>query len=66
MGLNMKKFIIKDPIITTSIPEDDIEYSIPSYSDLEYVCEAFTHFLKACGYNLDGQYVAINYHDDLK
>jgi hypothetical protein len=67
MGLNMKKFIIKDsPNTYTSISEDDVDYSIPSHSDLTQVCEAFTLFLKACGYNLDNQYVTIDHHDDLK
>ena len=67
MGLNMKKFIIKEsPNTYSSIPEDDIDYSIPGHSDLSQVCEAFTLFLKACGYNLDGQYVTIDFHDDLK
>lgn len=62
----MKRFIIKDPINSLSIQEDDIDYSIPSHSDLESVCEAFTNFLKACGYNLDGQFITIDFHDDLK
>ena len=63
----MKRFIIKEsPHTYSSIPEDDVDYSIPSHSDLSQVCEAFTLFLKACGYNLDGQYVTIDFHDDLK
>jgi len=60
----MKRFIIKDS--PSHAFEDDVDYSIPSHSDLTQVCEAFTFFLKACGYNLDGQYVTIDYHDDLK
>lgn len=62
----MKRFIIKDPVQTFSVQEDDIDYSIPSHSDLEAVCEAFTNFLKACGYNLDGQYITTEHYDDLK
>ena len=60
----MKRFIIKDS--PAALLEDDVDYSIPSHSDLTQVCEAFTLFLKACGYNLDGQYVTIDFHDDLK
>jgi len=60
----MKRFIIKDS--PSHVFEDDVDYSIPSHSDLTQVCEAFTFFLKACGYNLDGQYVTIDFHDDLK
>lgn len=66
MGLNMKRFIIKDPMQTFNVQEDDVDYSIPSHSDLTQVCEAFTLFLKACGYPLDGQYVTIDFLDDLK
>ena len=63
----MKRFIIKDSyILGNTIPEDDIDYSISSHSNLEQVCEAFTNFLKACGYHLDGQYVTIDSYDDLK
>jgi hypothetical protein len=64
MGLNMKKFIIKDSL--GGVFEEDVEFSIPSHSNLEQVCESFTLFLKACGYNLDNQYVTIDHHDDLK
>lgn len=46
--------------------EDDVDYSIPAHSNLDQVCEAFTLFLKACGYNLDSRYVTIDYLDDLK
>jgi len=69
MGLNMKKFIIKDSLGFRQfgeVFEEDVEFSIPSHSNLEQVCESFTLFLKACGYNLDGQYITINFHDDLK
>ena len=51
---------------TFNVQEDDVDYSIPSHSDLTQVCEAFTLFLKACGYPLDGQYVTIDFLDDLK
>jgi len=62
---NMKKFIIKDSTFSKVI-EDDIEYVIPAHSNLDQVFESFTLFLKACGYNLDGQYVSTLYYDDLK
>lgn len=62
----MKKFIIKAPMQTLSVQEDDIDYSISSHSNLEQICESFTLFLKACGYNLDNRYVTIDFHDDLK
>jgi len=60
----MKKFIIKDSL--GGVFEEDVEFVIPSHSNLEQVCESFTLFLKACGYNLDNQYVTIDHHDDLR
>lgn len=60
----MKRFMIKDS--PAALFEDDVDYSIPAHSDLDQVCEAFTLFLKACGYPLDNQYVTIDFHDDLK
>lgn len=61
----MKKFMIKDSTLP-NVVEDDIEYVIPAHSSLPQVFESFTLFLKACGYNLDGQYISTVYYDDLK
>lgn len=58
----MKSFIMKDSKDDTV----NVEYVIPTNSKLEQVFESFTLFLKACGYNLDGQYVSTLYYDDLK
>ena len=59
----MKKFVIRtDP----QYDDESVEYIIPSYYNLEQVSEAFTNFLKACGYQLDGQHVIIDHYDDLK
>ena len=60
----MKRFIIKDSLGGEF--EEDVDYAIPSHANLDQVCEAFTLFLKACGYNLDNQYITIDHHDDLK
>lgn len=60
----MKRFMIKNS--PAALLEDDVDYSIPAHSNLDQVCEAFTLFLKACGYNLDSRYVTIDYLDDLK
>ena len=63
----MKRFIIKNPeTIFGTQYEEDIDYSVPSHLNLDQICEAFTHFLKACGYQIDGQYVTLDYYDDLK
>ncbi len=66
--LAMKSFTLKDTLNKNYLmsDEDEVMYTIPSHSDLLQVCEAFTLFLKACGYNLDGQYVALQSYDDLK
>ena len=61
----MKKFMIKDSTFL-NIVEDEVEYVIPAHSTLPQVLESFTLFLKACGYNLDGQFVSILYYDDSK
>ena len=31
-----------------------IEFTVEDDSDLEEMCDAFEHFLKACGYHFDG------------
>ena len=63
-----QKFIIKDMDAMpgfTSDPDPEVDFSIPSHSNLEQVCEALTLFLKACGYHFHG-YVDIVDYDDLK
>jgi hypothetical protein len=64
----MKSFTLKNTLSKNSLvpDEDEVNYAIPSHSDLTQVCEALTLFLKACGYNLDGQYITLQYYDDLK
>lgn len=63
----MKKFIIKDPAgIFVQDHDSEVEFSIPSHSTLDQVLESFTLFLKASGYQIDGQYLDLNYYDDLK
>tara|TARA_R110000868_G_C10746046_1_gene752804 strand:- start:437 stop:667 length:231 start_codon:yes stop_codon:yes gene_type:complete len=62
-GLAMKIFTFKNVLNTD---EDEIIYTIPSHSNLLQVCEAFTLFLRACGYNLEGKYIGLQYYDDLK
>lgn len=63
----MKKFIIKDPVgIFVQDHDSEVEFSIPSHSNLEQVLESFTLFLKACGYVIDGQHLELLHYDDLK
>ena len=64
----MKSFVLKNILGKNSLVshEDEVNYVIPSHCDLTQVCEALTLFLKACGYNLDGQYITLQYYDDLK
>lgn len=67
----MKKFIIKDsPQELTHFADDiadpEVEFIIPSHSTLSQILEAFTLFLKASGYSIDGQFLALDYYDDLK
>jgi hypothetical protein len=61
----MPKFVIKSSK-DSNVDFDPIDFVIPEYSTLAQVFESFTIFLKACGYNLDGQYISTLYYDDLK
>lgn len=63
----MKKFVLKD-IDSKLIDSEhaiDVEFVLPSHSNLEQVLEQFTLFLKACGYHFDGYCDIIDF-DDLK
>lgn len=70
----MKKFIIKDypdPFygssnFGSSVADPDVEISIPPDSTLDQALQAFTRFLKAAGYEFDGQYLDLMHYDDLK
>lgn len=67
----MKKFIIKDSSqelrhFANDVADPDVEISVHSESNLTQVLESFTLFLKASGYNIDGQFVSLLYYDDLK
>lgn len=59
----MKKFNIHSP---KDVRETEVDFNLHPNTNLIDVLDSFTLFLKACGYNLNGRYVALNYYDDLK